>query len=301
MSATRYFPADKSTALHASQTRWTGLTLLAASDDIRRPTEWQIHEPHHTVIVHLGGRMNHLETELESHGGSRGPALPGESWTVPAGQRYTSRAHGGIIDYAVLSLDLAPPTAWMDGVNRPFDLAPGSAIRDPFLHQSVLQLLDAATEKSDLARMFGQSLSQLLWLHLHRTHNTAPSHAARVSGNHLAYDATRARKLRDFIHDRLSESLGIEQLAGLVGQTTHQMLISFRATFGKTPWQYIIAERLRCAERLLKDSTMDITTIAFESGFSSHSHLTRVFRERLNCSPSEYRASHRSVWLPSWR
>jgi len=301
MSATRYLPADKSTVLHDSQTRWAGLTLLAASDDIRRPTEWQINEPHHTVIVHLGGRMHHLETELESHGGSRGPALPGECWMIPAGQRYLSRAHGEIIDYAVLSLDLAPPMAWTDGVRHPFELAAGSAIRDAFLHQGVLQLLQAAEEGTDLARMFGQSLSQLMWLHLHRAHNGSHFGRPRVSGNHLAYDANRARSLRDFIHDRLSESLGIGQLAELVGQTTHQLLVSFRATFGKTPWQYIMTERLRCAERLLKDSTKDITTIAFEAGFSSHSHLTRVFRKQLGCTPTEFRTVHQPPWRPGWR
>lgn len=299
MPAERYHPADESTALHASQTRWNGLDLLAASDDIRRPTEWKIHESRHTVIVHLGGCMHRLETELESHGGSRGPALPGECWMIPAGRRYASRAHGDIIDYAVLSLNPAPAASLPGEAGGSFELASGSAIHDAFLHQGVRQLLEAAREGSDLARMFGHNLSRLLRLHLQRAHGDPPN--SPPAPKSVAYDAGSARRLRDFIHDRIDDELSIEQLAEITGQTTHRMLVSFRATFGKTPWQYIIGERLRHARRRLLDSRHDITRIALESGFSSHSHLTRVFRQRLGCTPSEFRGTHRQPWVPGWR
>jgi len=287
----RFHPADESTVLHESLTRWPGVDLLEANSDVRRPTQWEVYKPRHTVIVHLGGWMSTLETEVDSHGGSRGPALPGECWMIPAGQRYLSRIHGKTIQYAVLSVDPQISSAFSESSPEPFDLMVRSAVRDPFLHQSVLQLIQVSRESTDVARMLGQVLSQAVCLHLRRMHGggawSARAHRSAV------YDAVRARRLRDFIHDRLDEELDLQQLASLTGQTTHQMLVSFRETFGKTPWQYIVGERLRCAQRLLCVSRKDITTIAFETGFSSHSHLTRVFRKQLGCSPSEYRASQR--------
>lgn len=297
MPAARFYPADELTVLQESQTRLPGFDLLVANDDIRRPTEWTIKEPRHTVIVHLGGRMDWLETEQEGHGGSRGPALPGECWMIPAGRNYTSRAHGQAIDYAVLTLNSLSPGRFGGQILRPFDLAPGSARRDAWLHTSLLQLICVNRERSDVARMFCESLSELMWLHLYRNYGDgAPAVAAPEASN--VYPSAHVRILRDFIHENLGEDLRIEQLAGLVGQTTHQMLVSFRVTFGRTPWQYIIHERLRWAQRLLMDSTKDITTIAFETGFSSHSHLTRAFRKYLRCSPSEIRTTNPKRLFP---
>ncbi len=289
MHAVRYHPADEVTVLHESHSRWPGFDLLIANDNIRRPTEWRLKESRHTVIVHLGGCMNWLETEQEGHGGSCGPALPGECWMIPAGRSYTSRAHGDTIDYAVLTLDSHAPAQFRDQVPQPFELAAGAATHDAWLHASLLQLLSENRERSDVAEMFCGSLSELIWLHLYRHYGGGGSTWSGPARMRV-YSPVHARILREFIHENLGESLCIGQLAGLVGQTTHEMLVSFRATFGRTPWQYIIHQRLRCAQRLLKDTDKDITTIAFETGFSSHSHLTRAFRKHLHCAPSEMRA-----------
>ncbi len=73
--------------------------------------------------------------------------------------------------------------------------------------------------------------------------------------------------------------------------TRHQLLVAFPKAFGVTPGQYIIRQRLRCAQRLLLERKMDITTIALGIGFSSHSHLTDCFRRHLGCPPATFRKS----------
>lgn len=291
-----YHPADETTVVHASGSRWPGLELLVASDDIRRPTEWRIRSSQATVIVHLGGRMDCLETEVESRGGSRGPALPGECWMIPANRRYVSRAQGGVIHYAVLRL--APSGS--DGAPETFDLPPDAAVRDPFLHQGTLRLIEAAREGSDLARMFGESLGRTIRLHLRRAYGprAEPRPGRR---DPAAYDDGLSRRLLAYIHERLGEPLDLGQLAGVTGQSTHRLLISFRATYGKTPWQYILDERLRLAQRRLAETGRDITDIALDAGFSSHSHLTRVFRQRLGCTPTQFRTSQRAPGIAGWR
>lgn len=280
-----YLPADEATILQESVTRWPGLELLSAQDDIRRPTEWQIHESRHAVIVHLAGRMKELETELEAHGGSRGSALPGECWAIPAGQRYVSRARGQTIRYAVLYLDT--PLPWVDGNTSSGEMCAHSAVRDPFLFHSVQRLIEAAASSNDVERMLGEALSRAMQLHVRRRYGVAA--AAPLSAKPTAYGRTESRQLRDYIHDRLDEEITLDQLASVARQTVHQLLICFRATFGMSPWQYIIAQRLRLAQRFLTHTRQDITTIAFAAGFSSHSHLTRAFRQHLGCTPKAFR------------
>jgi pSer/pThr/pTyr-binding forkhead associated (FHA) protein len=60
-------------------------------------------------------------------------------------------------------------------------------------------------------------------------------------------------------------------------------------SIGRTPAQYIIQQRLRHAQRQLANTKRDITTIAIESGFSSHSHLTACFHKHLGTCPSAFR------------
>ncbi len=106
-AATRIGDGVPALVLGERRRAWAGLVMTVRRDDIRRPTDWRIQDDHHTVVVHLGGHMRRLETELDGFGGSHGPAQPGEVWTVPAGRRYASHAEGTTIQYVVLRLDPA--------------------------------------------------------------------------------------------------------------------------------------------------------------------------------------------------
>lgn len=58
--------------------------------------------------------------------------------------------------------------------------------------------------------------------------------------------------------------------------------------------QYIIAQRLRRARWLLMHTRNDITTIALETGFASHSHLTTAFKQHTGLTPLAFRQSRRA-------
>ena len=77
---------------------------MIAKEDIRRPVHWAIDKPEHTGIVHLGGVMRELDTEIEGAGSAGQPPSPGDIWLVPANWRYASQAREGVIQYAELRL-----------------------------------------------------------------------------------------------------------------------------------------------------------------------------------------------------
>lgn len=283
-------PRSTRTPFVASITHLPGLRVEFESVDISKGTEFIIQNPRHTVIVHLDGRMKHLDTELEHHAGSRGPALPGEIWTVPAGRRYHCLTAGDKIGFGVLSLDPSARSTFLDLPEAAEDLSPLAGARDPFLHQTMRQLASAASATDDLSGMLREAIGHTIGLHLCKRYLSKPLTARGKNGAGCLLSAARTRNLRDFIHDNLSGEITLTQLAALTRQTTHQLLVSFRQSFGLSPWQYIIAQRLRCARRLLCTTRMDITAIALESGFSSHSHLTSSFRQHTGCSPREFRA-----------
>jgi AraC family transcriptional regulator len=103
------------------------------------------------------------------------------------------------------------------------------------------------------------------------------------------FSAQAIRRLRDHIQAHLAEPIRLADLAILAQCSVHHLLIGFRHGFGTTPAQYLIRERLRAAQRLLRDSRRDLTDIALSCGFSSHSHFTTAFTKQIGCSPSQYR------------
>lgn len=267
---------------------WNGIRLLSCREDIRRETAWSINAREHTLIVHLGGTMRELETEIEGAGATHDSPSPGDFWLVPAGTRYASRARGQFISYAEVKIS---PDVRVDlpGGDRCLDvLTPRSGDRDEFLYQWIVQLARLAAEPDDVSAMMCDRLQHVLRQHLFRhfrtTRGPRPSARRRPS---LSADA--ARRVADYIRDTLGGQIALRDLAAVAGLTVHQLLIAFRASFGTTPAQYVLVERLRRGRWLLLNTGRDIASIASETGFASHSHFSAAFRRRAGISPREFR------------
>ena len=87
----------------------------------------------------------------------------------------------------------------------------------------------------------------------------------------------------------LDSELSLQVLSKESGYSRVHFLRMFRAATGYTPHNYLLKLRLDRVRELLATPTLSLTDIALECGFSSHSHLSRVFRQVLGATPSEYR------------
>ncbi|OYW75653.1 MAG: hypothetical protein B7Z37_12235 [Verrucomicrobia bacterium 12-59-8] len=298
--STRIGDGAPAVVLEEMQKHFPVMDFIVRGDDIRKPTDWRIHEDKHSIVVHLSGHMSRLETELDGFGGSKGAALPGEIWTVPAERQYASHACGKTIEYAVIMLQPHAKDILLGSAAGRLDIKPLAGVRDDFLHHAVRQMIAAMRAASDVSDMLAQSLSHSISLHLLSLLALDGLGAAvsKVTGPLL--NKLTVRRLRDHIHDRLDERLTLEELAKIAGMTTHQFLVAFRKAFSSTPGQYIIQQRLRSAQNMLLNTRKDITTIALECGFSSHSHLTASFTKQVGCSPSIFRTTARKFQIPLW-
>lgn len=107
----------------------------------------------------------------------------------------------------------------------------------------------------------------------------------------LAASAGR-RKLADRAKFALASDLGrrwtLAEIAAEVGGSPVYLTQVFRQAEGLPLYRYQL--RLRLARALdLLDSYSDLTTLALDLGFSSHSHFTAAFREAYGRSPSALR------------
>jgi len=100
-----------------------------------------------------------------------------------------------------------------------------------------------------------------------------------------AVEHVRARIARD---PAANEPL--RDLALHAGLSPFHLCRVFRAHTGETITRYRHSLRLRLALERLKDCRADLSTIAADHGYSSHSHFTAVFRKHFGLTPSEFRA-----------
>ena len=99
--------------------------------------------------------------------------------------------------------------------------------------------------------------------------------------------------MKQYINDHYTETLRLEELAGMVGMTPTSFSRFFKLRTGKSLSDYVLDIRLGNAARALVDSTRNISEICFECGFNNLSNFNRIFKARRGVTPKEFRAMYK--------
>jgi AraC-like DNA-binding protein len=97
---------------------------------------------------------------------------------------------------------------------------------------------------------------------------------------------------------RLGEKLTLTEIARRLGVSPYYLCRSFLAASGETLHAYRTEMRLRTALVRVLERGCDLTAIALDLGFASHSHFTAAFRKRFDTTPSRLRGEPRRVATP---
>lgn len=100
-------------------------------------------------------------------------------------------------------------------------------------------------------------------------------------------------KAAKLISDEISELDNIDALARRVGLNVNKLQEGFKYSYQNTVNGYIQKIRLEMSKELLKYSDLSISEIVLRVGLSSKSYFSKVFKERYNISPSEYRRNRK--------
>ena len=101
------------------------------------------------------------------------------------------------------------------------------------------------------------------------------------------------KRMVEFIHDNLDQSLRTERLAAEMGMSTVQLDRRMKRVFRLTTKQFIMKCRLEKAARQLESTELPISSIALACGFADQSSLTRQFRLATSTTPASFRKSSR--------
>lgn len=260
------------------QMQAAGLGIVSATENLTAPTDWAFEEDHHSIVVHLGGRLDRLECHFSD--GPSGVAIParGDIWVVPAGCRYAALAEGDHARFVELHV---PPAMLRDA-----RVTARVRQRDDFLFAAADRLsnlmADAPDPLNDLAaHAIADAIRHHLILRYRR--GAMPRRPARLS------EADRAR-LADAVRTQPDAPHSLASLAALVDMDVRRFTSAFQAGFGISPWQYVLRARLDEAARQLAGTGAAVTEIALATGFATPSHFATAFVRRFGVPPSRYRA-----------
>lgn len=93
-----------------------------------------------------------------------------------------------------------------------------------------------------------------------------------------------------YIHDHISESISVAELAALIQMHPNHFIRFFKTHTGYTPASYIKKVRMDIAKRLLEGSELNISEIAEQIGINEATYFSKMFKEYYSMPPKMYRA-----------
>ena len=265
----------------------------AATQTRTGPNEITMTAPANLALVMLTPQPNR-EVALNSDRKSVALAPVGSIEIVPAGSELFAR---WTVDKENLLLALDPQRlarlAGMEFDNQDFELLPPKigvvdrkALFLTHLIREEFQRADAANE------LCFDGLITLFSTHLLRSHSSLRNNKPEnlLTGG---LSPRTWRGVNDYIQDNLSEHLSIARLAEVANLSPSHFLRAFRRTLGQAPHQYIVAQRLALAERLIKGTDIPLADVAKCAGFSSNSHMTATMKRLRGGTPTDLRRETR--------
>lgn len=110
---------------------------------------------------------------------------------------------------------------------------------------------------------------------------------ARPGGQPLGQEKEAVRRARRYMEEHFFGRITLNELAQEVALSPYYFLRVFRLEVGMPPYTYLESVRVRHAQRLIK-AGKPLAEVAIEVGFSSQSHLTRLFKKIIGVTPGQY-------------
>ncbi|MGY3617301.1 helix-turn-helix domain-containing protein [Bradyrhizobium sp. USDA 10063] len=102
----------------------------------------------------------------------------------------------------------------------------------------------------------------------------------------------RLKRVAEYVDSHLSKKITLSDLAAVTGLSRMHFASQFRMATGLRPHEYLLRQRIRRADELLRHTTMTIVEVAFSVGFQTQAHFTTVFKRIAGSTPAQWRNAH---------
>lgn len=100
----------------------------------------------------------------------------------------------------------------------------------------------------------------------------------------------QSKLVHKHIDTNIEEKICIDELASLTKLSKSHFFKAFRKSHGVSPYNYVMARRVKIAMAKMALSNAPLCQIALDLGYTDQAHLSRVFRRATGTTPSAWRA-----------
>lgn len=134
-------------------------------------------------------------------------------------------------------------------------------------------------------------------LHLYRILNELAVHCSYrfltseeyKGGNSQFAEDSITKRAMDYINKYYQNDISLDSIADYVGMNPSALCRYFKRKTGKKLFDYVTELRVAFAAKLLINSNISISRIAYDCGYNNLSHFNRQFKSVTSTTPTEYR------------
>jgi AraC-like DNA-binding protein len=127
--------------------------------------------------------------------------------------------------------------------------------------------------------------SLILGAHVLKTYCGLPQRAAATRGGLAPWQRRRAAEM---IRENLDGVIHLSDMAEECGLSVSHFTRAFKASFGVSPYRWLLERRIDRAKALLLANALPIVEIAMRTGFSDQAAFTRIFWRIVGDSPARW-------------
>ncbi|MDZ4879034.1 MAG: HTH-type transcriptional activator RhaR [Chroococcidiopsis cubana SAG 39.79] len=284
--------STKTLVLSSQQLSWNGILVEQCQYS---PTPNEAKSPalsDHRLILPLGQpapliqkRDNRLHESILQKGDSIFvPAGYPSSWRSPRRDTNRPKQQQLHIWLKPESIEQAAQASEID-IDR-IDLMNCFGKQDSQLHHIAMLLLAELQSDGIMGRLYVESLTQVLVIHLLRHYSTFMQ---PIAFEDRSLTRTRLQQAIEYIHTHLDRDLSLVEIAQVINISPTYFASLFKRATGISPHQYVVQQRVERAKLLLSKTDLAIADIALQVGFSNQSHLTRHFKRLTGVTPKQVR------------
>ena len=239
---------------------------------------------HYVVSFNMGQRLQVEQVvEGKSHSATY---LQGTAVICPIHSGHSFRWNN---ELKTLSLNLKPELLSQNAIDLLgtdcVELIPHFAFQDGLIYQIGLTLQAELRSQGCGSRLYSETLSNTLAIHLLRHYSTQNHRTLDCNGGLAQH---KLKLVTDYINDYLERELSLKELAAIAQVSQYHFCRAFKQMTGFSPHQYLIRQRVERAKRLIQKGEMSLSAVAIACGFTHQSHLHRHFKRLTGVTPKTF-------------
>ena len=89
-----------------------------------------------------------------------------------------------------------------------------------------------------------------------------------------------------------TKTFSLDEIAKELFVSKTEIIRYFKKAYNTTPYQYLLNIKINHAKIMLENGTYSVVEISNQLAFSNPYHFSKMFKQKVGISPSEYRKKH---------